>query len=92
MYRTVRGAIFATFAAMSIEFTDKNIPFINLGDGYEIRLEYENITEEKYLERAKNELRESPETVEVGIKELRELIKSKLIIILDFALYKFITP
>lgn len=64
---------------MSIEFTEKNVPFVNLGDGYEIRLEYENITEEKYLEKAKNELRESPEIVENGLQELRELIKSKLI-------------
>lgn len=70
---------------MSIEFTEKNVPFVNLGDGYEIRLEYENITEEKYLEKAKNELRESPEIVENGLRELRELIKSKLIIVLDFA-------
>jgi prefoldin subunit 5 len=74
---------------MSIEFTDKNVPFVNLGDGYEIRLEYENITENKYLEKAKNELRETPENIENGLKELRELIKSKLIM-LDFGFVAYI--
>jgi hypothetical protein len=65
---------------MSIEYTDKNVPFVNLGDGYEIRLEYENISDEKDFKKAREELRETPENVENGLKELRELIKSKLII------------
>lgn len=62
---------------MSIEFGEDKIPFIDLGKGYKIRLEYEDLTDEKYLERAKNELRESPENVENGIAELRKLIKGK---------------
>jgi prefoldin subunit 5 len=62
---------------MSIEFGEDKIPFIDLGEGFKIRLEYEDLTDEKYLERAKNELRESPETVENAIAELRKLIKGK---------------
>lgn len=60
---------------MSIEFEDDKIPFIDLGKGYKIRLEYEDLTDEKYMERAREELRETPENVENGIAELRKLIK-----------------
>lgn len=62
---------------MSIEYTDKNVPFINLGDGYQIRLEYESALEEKYVEKARNELRETPEVVENAIAEFREMVKSE---------------
>lgn len=60
---------------MSIQFGDDKIPFIDLGDGYKIRLEYEDLTDEVYIEKARNELRETPETVKKGIEELRALIK-----------------
>lgn len=62
---------------MSIEFGEDKIPFINLGSGYVIRLEYEDMKDEKYLEKARNELRESPENIENAIAELRKLIKGK---------------
>lgn len=69
---------------MSIEYTDKNVPFINLGDGYQIRLEYESVLEEKYAEKAKNELRETPDVVANAITEFREMIKSESISILFY--------
>lgn len=62
---------------MSIVFGDDKIPFIDLGDDYKIRLEYEDLIDETYIEKAKNELRESPETVKNGIEELRNLIKGE---------------
>lgn len=68
---------------MSIEFGEDKIPFINLGSGYVIRLEYEDLTDEKYLEKARNELRESPENIENAIAELRKLIKGKHELIVD---------
>lgn len=62
---------------MSIVIADDKIPFIDLGEGYKIRLEYEDLTDEKYIEKAKNELRETPEVVKNAVEELRELINSK---------------
>ena len=62
---------------MSIEFGEDKIPFIDLGQGYRIRLEYEDLTEDKFIDKAKNELRESPEIVENSLIELRKLIKGK---------------
>lgn len=64
---------------MSIQTGDDKIPFIDLGDGFIIRLEYEDLSDEKYIEKAKNELRESPEVVQAAISELRILIKGKFI-------------
>lgn len=64
---------------MSIQFGEDKIPFIDLGDGYKIRLEYEDLTDEKYIEKARNELRESPEAIKNGIEELRALIKGELL-------------
>lgn len=64
---------------MSIQFGEDKIPFIDLGDGYKIRLEYEDLTDEKYIEKAKNELRESPEAIKNGIEALRALIKGELL-------------
>lgn len=64
---------------MSIQFGEDKIPFIDLGDGYKIRLEYEDLTDEKYIEKARNELRESPEAIKTGIEELRALIKGELL-------------
>lgn len=62
---------------MSIQLGDEGIPFIDLGDGYKIRLEYEDLQEEKYIEKARTELRETPEVVKAAVEELRELIKGR---------------
>lgn len=60
---------------MSLKYdVDKNkTPYIDLGEGYQIRLEKEPLTD-LCKEKALKELRETPENVELGIKELRELI------------------
>lgn len=62
---------------MSIVIGEDKIPFIDLGDGFIIRLEYEDLSDEKYIEKAKTELRETPEVVQAAISELRLLIKGK---------------
>lgn len=62
---------------MSITIGEDKIPFIDLGSGYIIRLEYEDLKDEKYIEKARNELRETPEVVEEALKELRQLIKGE---------------
>lgn len=62
---------------MSIHHGEDDIPFIDLGKGYKIRLEYEDLTDEKYLEKARTELRETPEVVEKSLAELRKLIKGE---------------
>lgn len=61
---------------MSIEIGEDKIPYIDLGKNYKIRLEYEDVLDEKYLKKAKEELRETPELKEQAIEELRELVKS----------------
>lgn len=60
---------------MSLKFDeDENkTPYIELGDGYQIRLEKEPLTE-LCQQKASRELRETPENVELGLKELKELI------------------
>lgn len=62
---------------MSIEYENEKIPFINLGQGYKIRLEFEEIENNKFLEKAKNELRETEEVKQQALRELREMIESE---------------
>ncbi|XP_070501698.1 alpha-tocopherol transfer protein-like [Chironomus tepperi] len=62
---------------MSIVYGDDKIPYIDLGKDYKIRLEYEDVVDEKYLAKAKEELRETPENKAKGLKELKELIRSE---------------
>ena len=62
---------------MSIKFGEDKLPFVDLGHGYKIRLEYEQIRDEKYLEKARIELRETDEVKEAALKELKELLKGE---------------
>lgn len=62
---------------MSIEYENEKIPFISLGEGYKIRLEFEEIVDKKFLEKAKNELRETDEIKKEALRELREMIESE---------------
>lgn len=61
---------------MSVVYGDDKIPYIDLGKDYKIRLEYEDIVDEKYLVKAKEELRETPNNKAKGLKELKELVRS----------------
>jgi hypothetical protein len=54
---------------------EDNVPFIQLGD-HQLRLDLEDL-DETYKERAKNELRETPEVVENALRQFRELIIGK---------------
>lgn len=65
---------------MSIKYTENKLPYIDLGNGYQMKLE----TDEKDLteddkKKAKEELRETPEIVERGFKELDKLLEGKLL-------------
>lgn len=62
---------------MKIQFNDDGTPFVMWGD-HKIQLEKMPITEKYYKEKAETELRETPENVEKGLKELRALLKGKL--------------
>lgn len=59
---------------MSIKFDHHNSPYIDVGGGYVIRVETEPL-DEKMQERAKVELRETPENIEAALVELRALLQ-----------------
>lgn len=60
---------------MSLLIDDDGVPFIQLGK-YKIKLEKEELTGELKA-KAKEELRETPDIVEKGLKELKALISGK---------------
>lgn len=62
---------------MSIKYDENELPYIDLGCNYKIRLEYEEIQEEKYIEKAKNELRETKEIKQSALVEMKKLLKGK---------------
>lgn len=61
---------------MPILFDENKFPYIDMGNGHRLRLEYEEPSDET-KERAVRELRETPENVAKSIAELKELLKSK---------------
>lgn len=62
---------------MSIEYLNEKIPCVNLGQGYVIRLEFEEIKDEKSLAKAANELRETDELKKQALREFRAMIESE---------------
>lgn len=62
---------------MSIEYENEKVPFINLGQGYKIRLEFEEIDNEEYLKKAREELRETEDLKQQALREFREMIESE---------------
>ncbi|CAO1314590.1 unnamed protein product [Diamesa serratosioi] len=62
---------------MSIQYGVDEVPFIDLGLGYKIRLENEEVTDEVFVEKAREELRETPELKVESVKELRLLLQSE---------------
>lgn len=62
---------------MEIQYHDDKTPFV-VWDEKIIQLECEPLKEKYYLEKAKSELRETPENIERGLRELRELLKGKI--------------
>lgn len=69
----------------TLKYDENNLPYIDLGK-YKMRLEREEPTNE-VLEKARIELRETPEIVEKAFKELRELIKRELDYFFKFVSY-----
>lgn len=63
---------------MIIQYDGDKVPFIDLGNGYKFRLELEEIEDPIYIEKAKEELRETPELTEKSLAEFRMLIKSEV--------------
>lgn len=64
---------------MSIKYSENNLPYIQLECGYKICLEYEEIEDEKYKEKAEKELRDTPEIRQQALIEIKELMKSEYI-------------
>ena len=62
---------------MEIQFGSDGVPFVTWGDN-KIMLELNPIDDEVSKEKAKKELRETPEVVEQALIELRQLLKSEL--------------
>lgn len=60
----------------NLKFDENHLPYIDVGDNAVIRMEKED-PPEWALEKARTELRETPEIIQSAIKELRELIQSK---------------
>lgn len=54
-------------------------PYIKLCDGYTIQIEYDEVSE-IYKEKAKIELRETPEIVQRSLEELREMLMGKTVL------------
>lgn len=54
---------------------DAEGPVVKMGSGYALRFEDDSDFEEVYLERAKNELGETPERRAEALEELRMLIR-----------------
>jgi hypothetical protein len=60
---------------MSLKFDAHKVPFLEFGN-YCIRLETDELSQE-YKEKAVVELRETPENIENGLNELRNLLKGR---------------
>lgn len=59
---------------MSIQMSEDNVAYIDQGNGYHIRLEIGDVTDEFYIEKARKELNETPENTEIALKVLRDLL------------------
>ncbi|XP_058453640.1 retinaldehyde-binding protein 1-like [Malaya genurostris] len=60
---------------MALRFDDDQNPFIDLGQGRKIALDFAEYSDKASLDKASDELRESAEVVENSLGELRELLK-----------------
>ncbi|KAJ0182048.1 hypothetical protein K1T71_002770 [Dendrolimus kikuchii] len=80
---------------MAMKFDDDGVPYVMWGSN-KIQLETNPVTEKKILDKAENELRETPEVVEKALAELRELIKGENSLYVpaesDDFLLKFLRP
>lgn len=63
---------------MEIQFDEDGKPYVTWDENI-ITLEREPVTDEDVLDKAKTELRETPEIREKALHDLRELLKGKFL-------------
>ncbi|XP_026487299.1 alpha-tocopherol transfer protein-like [Vanessa tameamea] len=80
---------------MSLQFESDGTPFVIWAE-HKIKLEKMPITEDFYVKKARSELRETPENIENGLKDLRNLLKNESNLFIpiddDEFLLKFLRP
>ncbi|KAG6450369.1 alpha-tocopherol transfer protein-like [Manduca sexta] len=80
---------------MELQLNEDGKPYVMWGDN-KIILEIEPVTDKKVLEKAENELRETPEIVKQSLDELRQLLKEDKSLFVpvekDEFLLKFLRP
>lgn len=80
---------------MSVKLDENGVPYVMWGNN-KIQLETDPVREEKILEKARIELRETPDVVKQALAELRELIKDEKSLFVpvdsDEFLLKFLRP
>uniref|UniRef100_A0A8D8CAF5 Alpha-tocopherol transfer protein-like n=2 Tax=Culex pipiens TaxID=7175 RepID=A0A8D8CAF5_CULPI len=63
---------------MSLKLNADKVPYVDLGGGIHIELDLSEYDDDKLcVEKAREELRETPEIVEASLKQLRELLKDE---------------
>ncbi|XP_058819702.1 retinaldehyde-binding protein 1-like [Topomyia yanbarensis] len=62
---------------MALRFDDDKMPYIDLGSGLRIELDFAEYSDKMSLEKASEELRETADVVESSLRELRELLKDE---------------
>ncbi|XP_065094078.1 retinaldehyde-binding protein 1-like [Ochlerotatus camptorhynchus] len=61
---------------MTLRFDENKAPYIDLGKDVRLALDFTEYSDKQSLEKAQNELRETPETIESALQELRELLNN----------------
>lgn len=62
---------------MALRFDGNKLPYIDLGKDVHLKLDFTEYSDKKSLDKAQEELRETPEVVETALKELRVLLSGK---------------
>uniref|UniRef100_U5EUE2 Putative transporter n=1 Tax=Corethrella appendiculata TaxID=1370023 RepID=U5EUE2_9DIPT len=79
-----------------IKYDDNKLPYIDLGLDYRIQMETEEYDDELSLEKGKREIREYPDIVQNGFKQLRILLEAEKSLYIpvdeDAFLLKFLRP
>nr|XP_029719833.1 retinaldehyde-binding protein 1-like [Aedes albopictus] len=81
---------------MTLRLDENKLPYIDLGKDVQLRLDFTEYSDKKSLDKAQDELRETPEVVESALRELRVLLSAdkdiKVPIEDDAFLKKFLRP
>ncbi|XP_062549040.1 retinaldehyde-binding protein 1-like [Armigeres subalbatus] len=59
---------------MTLRFDENDQPFIDLGKDVHLRLDFSEYSDKKAVQKAQDELRETPEVVDAALKELKALL------------------